>query len=304
MSLALIRGDESIQVTWNGGELFRYVHQPGEPQLESPRPYLHPLRTLDGDLVSLYRPHDHLWHKGIAWSLSNVGTENFWGGRTYLPARGYTQLPNNGTMRHEGFERAEVRDGVLRLDERLSWITEAGQNWIVESRRIAVTVLPDLQAWQLDFQSTMTNVSGSAMAIGSPTTQGRDHAGYSGLFWRGPRSFSGGRVLTSNGEGADELMGWRGPWMGYVGRHDEHGGSSTLLFRDSPANFSYPSRWFVRTDMYACLCPAPFFDEEYGLDDGGELTLRYDVFVVNGALDVAGAQKLAGQSTIEPDDAR
>jgi hypothetical protein len=304
MSLALTRDDESIQATWHGDELFRYVYLPGEAQLESPRPYFHPLRTLDGDLVSLYRPHDHVWHKGIAWSLSNVGTENFWGGATYERDRGYVQRPNNGAMRHEGFEQAVVRDGVLRLDERLRWVTEAGQTCIEEFRRIAVRVLPDRQAWQLDFQSTMRNVSGAPIPFGSPTTQGRDNAGYSGLFWRGPRSFSGGRVLTPEGEGGDELMGVRAPWLGFVGRHDEHGGSSTLLFRDNPSNFGYPTPWFVRTGMYACLCPAPFFHEEHPLPDGEELTLRYDIFVVDGALDAAGAQLLAGVSTIDQDGAR
>jgi hypothetical protein len=296
--------EETIRVTWRGDELFRYVYLPGEPQLESPRPYLHPVRTLDGDLVSLYRPHDHVWHKGISWSLCNVGPDNFWGGVTYLRDRGYVQLPNNGAMRHEAFERAEVRDGVLWLTERLTWVTQSGRECIAESRRIAVQVLPDLQAWQLDFQTTMRNTSGDTIPIGSPTTNGRENAGYSGLFWRGPRSFSGGRVLTPEGEGGDELMGSRGPWMGFVGRHDEHGGSSSLLFRDSPANFSYPSQWFVRTGMYACLCPAPFFSEEYPLADGDELTLRYDLFIVNGALDAVGARKMAGQSTIEPDASR
>src|SRR5688572_5223399 len=79
----------SLRVTWRGADLFRYVYQPWDPQVEAPRPYLHPVYTLGGREVSLYRPHDHLWHKGIAWSLSNVevvgsGTENFWGGRTYL----------------------------------------------------------------------------------------------------------------------------------------------------------------------------------------------------------------------------
>ena len=62
------------------GELFTYVYAATDPQLESPRPYIHPLRTLDGDLVSIYRPHDHVWHKGITWSLPHFGHENFWGG--------------------------------------------------------------------------------------------------------------------------------------------------------------------------------------------------------------------------------
>src|SRR5215475_6892483 len=79
-------------------EILTYVYRPDTPRLESPKPYLHPLRTLDGSLVSAYRPHDHVWHKGIAWSLPNVGPANFWGGVTYTRDRGYVQLPNDGSM--------------------------------------------------------------------------------------------------------------------------------------------------------------------------------------------------------------
>ena len=85
-------------------------------------------------------------------------------------------------------------------------------------------------------------------------------------------------------------MGSRAPWLGYVGRHDEHGRISTLVFADNPANFCYPSPWFVRTSIYGCVCPAPFFSEEYLLAAGDTLTLRFDVIVVDGALDVAGCR--------------
>src|SRR5439155_27251458 len=78
----------SIQVTAGGGELFTYVYRATDPQLESPRPYLHPIRTLEGDLVSVFRPHDHVWHKGITWSLPHFGHENFWGGPTFSKENG------------------------------------------------------------------------------------------------------------------------------------------------------------------------------------------------------------------------
>ncbi|MQA84550.1 MAG: hypothetical protein GEV03_07990 [Streptosporangiales bacterium] len=285
----------SIRATWRGAELFRYVYVPWEPQMESPRPYFHPLRTLGGDLVSLYRPHDHVWHKGIAWSLCSVGSENFWGGPTYIRGHGYRQLPNNGRMRHQGFDAVALHDGVLRIDERLSWITEAGVAWIQERRRIGVTALPDHGAWVLAFESAMHNVSGGTISIGSPTTHGRPDAGYSGLFWRGPRSFTDGRVVTPDGEGGDEFRGWRGPWMGFAGRHDGHDGASTLLFRDHPDNFCFPTQWFVRSRMFACLCPAPFFDAEYPLADDDSLTLRYSVCVADGALGVSGCERLAAR---------
>lgn len=285
----------SLRGTWYGAELFRYVYVPREPQLESPRPYFHPLRTLGGDLVSLYRPHDHVWHKGIAWSLANVGSENFWGGTTYTRGGGYRQLSNNGEMRHEGFDLVACRDGAVRVDERLAWVTEAGQLWIREHRRMAVTAWPDLGAWSLAFETRMRGVSGRTIPLGSPTTQGRPDAGYGGLFWRGPRSFTGGRVVTPEGGGDDDLMGRRGSWMAYVGRHDEHGRASTLVFRDDPRNFCFPTRWFVRTGMYACLCPAPFFSEEYPLADGDTLTLRYDVAIADGDLDRESCERVADE---------
>jgi Methane oxygenase PmoA len=298
VSGAWVPGGDGTPGSGRATELFRYVYLPREPMLESPRPYFHPIRTLGGDLVSLYRPHDHVWHKGIAWSLANVGPANFWGGPTYTRDGGYRQLDNNGQMRHEGFTALDVCDQVLRIDERLSWVTRHGETWIEEQRRIQVTVRPDQAAWRLGFGTTMRNVTGRVIKIGSPATEGRANAGYSGLFWRGPRSFSGGTVLTPDGPGGDELMGWRGPWLGYAGRHDGHGRASTLVFCDHPENFSAPSQWFVRTGLYACVCPAPFFSRAYPLEPGQTLELGYDVLVADGELDAARCGELAGQVAV------
>jgi hypothetical protein len=292
-ALSLTRGHGSwVSCRWRGTELFRYCYRPGEPEVESPRPYFHPVRTLRGDVVSLYRPHDHVWHKGIAWSLCEVGGLNFWGGPSFRGDRGYVQLDNNGTQRHDRFTRVSVGDNTLAMDERLSWITPRGETWISETRTITVGVLPDQQAWRLGFATTMLNLSGDVIPLGSATTQGRENAGYSGLFWRGPRSFSGGTALTDKGPGGDELMGVRAPWLAYTGRHDGSGRDSTLVFADHPENFCHPSEWFVRTSVYACLCPAPFFTQEYPLQAGQDLTLVYNVIVADGALDEAGCAAL------------
>src|ERR1035438_6711143 len=55
----------TVRVIWEDTdtELLRYVYAPGEEQVESPRPFFHPVRTLRGELASLYRPHDHVWHR-------------------------------------------------------------------------------------------------------------------------------------------------------------------------------------------------------------------------------------------------
>jgi Family of unknown function (DUF6807) len=67
--ISLQHSDTAVSATRADRELFRYVCQPGDPQLESPRPYFHPVRPLRGHPVTIYRPHDHVWHKGIALSL-------------------------------------------------------------------------------------------------------------------------------------------------------------------------------------------------------------------------------------------
>ena len=203
-------------------------------------------------------------------------------------------------MRHDGFDMAVAKDDVVRLDERLTWVTDSGQTPVTERRRIAATVLPDVDvdadvdaAWLLAFETTLVNASGAQIVIGSPTTAGRPNAGYGGLFWRGPRSFTGGMVVTPDGIGGDELMGTRAPWLAFAGRHDEHERSSTLVFRDSPANFSYPSQWFVRSTPFAAVCPAPFFDTEFPWAADAALTLRYDIAIADGAPDPAACARLA-----------
>jgi Methane oxygenase PmoA len=294
--LQLRYGDTEITAWWGSLVLFRYVYLPDDPQLESPRPYFHPVRTLDGNLVTIYRPHDHVWHKGIALSLPHVDKENFWGGPTFRNG-GYVQLPNDGAMIHESFDDITERDGVVRFDERLQWVTESGEKPVTERRRVAATAWPLDAAWLLAFETTLTNDSDADIVFGSPTTEGRPDAGYGGLFWRGPRSFTGGAVLTREGSGGDEVMGRRGGWLAFAGRHDDRGGASTLVFRDATRNFSYPTRWFVRSTPFAAVCPAPFYDKEYTLTAGASLTLRYDIIVADGEASTVRCAVLAAHAT-------
>ncbi|GAA1822387.1 PmoA family protein [Agromyces salentinus] len=304
----LIRGGDAV--------LAEYVFRPTDVRLESPRPYFSPIRTLGGEVVSLFRPHDHVWHKGIAWSLPVVDDENFWGGPTFVRGEGYVQLPNNGEQRHRDFdERSDAATGARRT-ERLDWVTEGGQAVFEEERTIAATMLandgdgdgdgdgddagdrgaetgPD--AWLLAFETRLRNVSGRAIPIGSPTTRGRENAGYGGLFWRGPRSFTNGTVLAPGVAGGDELRGIRAPWMGFSGLHDGTGTASTVVMVDHAANVQHPPQWFARSEDFACLCPAPFFSEEHVVESGATLELRYGVVIADGASDPERAQRLAAR---------
>ena len=274
--------DKSLRLIHDGTELLRYVYKPWDAQLESPRPYFHPLRTLAGNEVSLYRPHDHVWHKGIAWSLPNVGPANFWGGPTFLRG-GYQQLDNNGSTVHQEFDDIEVTPAQARFTELLEWVTQPRETWFSERRAFTATITPE--AWTLTFETSFTNLTDRVIALGSPTTEGRPNAGYGGLFWRGPRSFTGGTARTVNNTGGDDLMGERSPWLSFTGKHDGTDDSSTLVFVDCPTNTNHPTQWFVRNGMFACVCPAPFFDQEVKAHPEQTLTYRYAVVIADGAPD-------------------
>ncbi|MBB6348007.1 DUF6807 domain-containing protein [Nonomuraea muscovyensis] len=284
----------SVTVGSEGVELFVYTYRPDTPVLESPKPYLHPIRTRGGAPVSLFRPHDHVWHKGIAWSLPHVGEHNFWGGPTYVHGSFYVQLDNNGSAVHREMTRLETTGDRVELGHTLDWSSQAGDP-VIEERRSLAAVTVDDDTWALVFDTAMTNVSGTALSFGSPTTKGRENAGYGGLFWRGPRSFTGGVIQSPSGAGGDELRGTRAEWFGFRGRHDETGDWSTIVMVDDAANPQHPPQWFARSEDFACLCPAPFFSEEVELPRGETLRFRYAVVVGDGDRGDDGTALLAAQ---------
>lgn len=283
--------DDCVELRYGDGVLFRYVYVPRTQAVESPRPYFHPLKTLAGNEVTIFRPHDHPWHAGLSMTSANLSGQNFWGGPSYVAGKGYVSLPNNGRVEHTGWEKLVYKAGKCVLHERLRWVTEAGEVWIEEKRGIAVQDVDESRSsWSLVLSFLLQNVSGQPLVFGSPTTEGRPMAGYGGLFWRGPRSFQGGSILAAEGLQGPEVMGQRSPWLAYIGKHDGTGDTSTLVFADQPSNPRFPNKWFVRNDPYACISCSFMFDEEYILEGGDTLDLRYAVLFADGALSSSDIQ--------------
>jgi hypothetical protein len=263
-------------------ELARYVYADDTPAVEAPKPYFHPVRTLSGAVVTAYRPHDHRWHKGVAMTLSQVSGQNFWGGPTFVRDRGYVQLDNVGRMRHDTFEHIDVGPDRLRFVQRLSWLASTGEAWLDERRTVRIHgVEPGQGHWILDFATCLTNVRTKPIYIGSPTTAGRELAGYGGLFWRGPRGWTGGEIHTAGCAGPD-AMGTTSPWLAYVGRHDEHDGGGTLLLLNAGVARNARSakhHWFVRNDPFPAVNPAPAFFDELTIEPGAALDLAYRLVI-------------------------
>lgn len=300
MTLTLQSEDRSFAVQDAEVQILRYTFLPDTPQCESPKPFLHPIRTRAGRLVSLFRPHDHVWHKGIAWSLPVVGDENFWGGPSYVRGRGYVQLPNDGSQEHRRTVQHEIdAEGVVGFTHDLEWIAQDGRRLFAECRRLTARVLDDA-AWALTFSTELHNVSDADIPIGSPTTRGRENAGYGGLFWRGPRAFTGGTLVTATGAGTgNDVRGQRHEWMAFAGWHDAIEASSLLLIVDDRRNPHHPPQWFARSEEFACLNPAPFFSDEVVVPVGASVRFRYAVGIadapVESVAEVDRSRALAAQ---------
>lgn len=278
-ALEVRRTERSLEILAGDISLATYVFAPDAPASEAPKPYLHPLRTLAGAPVSVYRPWDHRWHKGLQMTLSEVSGENFWGGPTFTPGEGYVWKDNLGRIVHTGFaeHQQDPHDSsTAAIAETLEWIASSGDRWFEERREHRFHGADQERGiWAYDFATTLTNVGGRRLDLGSPTTLGREAAGYTGLFWRGPRSWTGATVTAAGVPDGSDAMGAQADWLALSSQHDEQDGGATVLAVAGSSSAHVPLRWFVRSEPFAAIAPSPAFDRVVSLEDGEELILHH-----------------------------
>src|SRR5688572_2721781 len=120
--------------------LWRYVYG------GKPKPYFHPVCTPAGHCLTLFEPHDHVWHRGLWYTIKFINEENFWEEREPFGTQ-RTALPPSV---------AHAEDGRITLDSRLAWVRPDGGSAVFhEARRISYAPLDDL-SYALDFETTLT----------------------------------------------------------------------------------------------------------------------------------------------------
>ncbi|MBI5692179.1 MAG: PmoA family protein [Verrucomicrobia bacterium] len=225
--------------------LWRYVYTPDTPAGESPRPYVHPLYSLAGDLLTNFRPNDHPWHHGLSLTLTRVDGTNFWGGPSFRAGEGYRWREDQGTQRHR--EWGSLAPG--RVEETLEWCEAATGRVLLRERRVLLTTLTP-GGWSLQWTSELAN------ATDRPLVLDNYHAGgglagshYTGLQFRGARDLlddhgDGAIGLTAEGGLAGEaaVHGTPARWMEWSCQHDGSLRRTRLRF-ECPAG---PIPWFVR----------------------------------------------------------
>lgn len=234
----------------------------------SPRPYLHPVRTRGGTVVTEEYPDDHRHHLGVSVAVPDVSGTSFWGGRTFTPDRGSVLLDNHGRQEHVSWR---VREADRNVQE-LSWTDPGGSELLREERTVRARGLNE-RAWVLDVRVRLHNTSGTDLSIGSPATNGRPGAGYGGLFWRAPLGPTPPECTGADGlRGEQDLHGSRASWLALTGTTSS-GREWTLVFCQ-PGPHTDP--WFLRAEEYPGLGPALAWESRLPLPAGQTLerTLR------------------------------
>jgi len=273
----------------------------------APRPHLHPVRTLGGTAVTAVAPEDHPWHLGFSVAVPDVDSANFWGGPTYLRGRGYTWCSDHGRIEHRAFSR-RTGDG---FDETLQWRGRTGEVLLTEERRVRARLVE--RGWELALVTTLTNTTARPLRLAGPAANGRDGAGYGGLFWRLPPA-AAPRVRTATAAGEQAVHGAAAPWLawsvagrgaddssasgsssggssgGRGGRGGSSGGAFTLVFAPADAA-TRADPWFVRVGDYPGVGSQLAGHAPVVLAPGAALTRGLRTLIADGVLDDDAAER-------------
>ncbi|GAA3905650.1 PmoA family protein [Streptomyces gulbargensis] len=275
-----MKTERPVALRCAGRTVARYTTRPDLAADHAPRPHLHPVTTLAGRTVTETVPGDHRHHLGAGVAVPDVAGYNFWGGRTFVRDRGPVALDNHGVQHHDGFKLCDP-DGFV---EELSW-TAGGERLLREHRTVAVVPLTDT-AWALDLTFSLANVSGRALSIGSPATNGRPGAAYGGFFWRAPKEAAPPAVFGASGDGEETVHGVPGDWVALVGRE------WSLVFAGATAT-TRRDPWFVRAAAYPGVGSSLASGARLPVAAGETVVRRVVTVVADGRLDRDGAAALA-----------
>jgi len=241
----------------------------------SPRPYLDAVISRTGTPLTVTEPTDHPHHLGVSLAIADVNGTSYWGGRTYVRGEGSIMVPNHGRQRRD---RLQI-DGHV-LDERLSWVDEHGTTQLVEVRELRSAELAN--GWALRWRSHL-KATLDAITFGSPATNGREGAGYGGIFWRFAPEIA--RVFSPAGDTERDVHGAPTEWLAFT--FPDRG--TTVVLTQGAERMP----WFVRFAEYLGAGPSVAWDEPRTLPEGGELDLELTAYVLDEELADAAAVEAA-----------
>jgi hypothetical protein len=227
--------DEGLEVSDGGQVVLFYQRELKDHDGQFPRNnYIHPLMSLDGDVLTEDFPEDHLHQRGIFWAWHQL-----WDGGERL-GDGWT-LEDFVT----DVSRVETRvaDGAARLEAEVEWRSPRfpdGEPFVEERTAIIVHPVAD-GARAIDFTIALRAVAPGIRIGGS-----EDAKGYGGFSVRA--RMPDGLVFTgeSGPVTPEELQVEAGPWVDLSAPYGAEGEVSGMTILVHPSSPGFPQPWILR----------------------------------------------------------
>lgn len=245
------------------------------------KPYLHPLRTADGKIVTRKYPmenvegesRDHPHHRGLWFTHGEVNGLDFWSNEI-------GQKGEKGLVVLERVSKPKSGKQQADIEATFKWTDSKGKVLLTEARRM--TFYSDATLRTIDFDIVLRAVEEAKF--------GDTKEGTFAIRLADSMAEKNGGVMTS-AEGSKKeknVWGKQSPWVDYSGMVD--GQKVGVAIFDHPSNPRHPTYWHSRA--YG-LFAANIFGLHDFLDDktkdgslvlkaGSALHFRYRVIIHNG----------------------
>jgi len=292
-SVEIKRSGDQIEVLMGGKPFTTYYFG-----LQAPKPYLHPLRSARGTVVTRGFPmrkdipgesRDHPHHRAMYYAHGDVNGVDFWseaefeekvpvqvGGKQYFAAG---RLPNGRTVFTKLEEMTSGPDsGTIRV--LFDLVGPDGK--VIGQETQAYVFRGDASTRIIDCEFT-------TKALGTPVKMGDTKEGTFAIRVVKALEKPDGRMLNSEGGvGEGQIWGKRANWVDYSGTVE--GKKLGIAIFDHPSNPKHPTYWHARE--YGLFAVNPFGEHDFYNDPkrdgsitipaGGSLTFRYRVFIHDG----------------------
>ena len=256
---------------------------------EATKPFLHPLRSPDGTIVTRGYPmedidgeqRDHPHHRGVWFSHGAVNGIDFWANEREQRARG-----SKGVITLDKIVSLESQDSEGRIEGYFAWSDPAGKRLVTERR--FMTFGRSAGENFIDFDIALTAESDSVhfgdtkegtFAVRMATELEEQHFRAKGI----PRT---GKIVNAEGRSTEaNTWGKRSAWVDYSGSIS--GKPMGVAIFDHPDNPKHPTYWHVRG--YGLFAANIFGEHDFHADEsrdgsitlpkGSTLRFRYRILV-------------------------
>jgi hypothetical protein len=239
----IAKGDGRIEVTIDGKPYTTFFCG-----AETSKPYLHPLRSASGKIVTRRYPmenvpgetHDHPHHRGLWFSHGSVNGYDFWSNEPSQHGGKNARIVLKSISRIAGGKQSGTMDAIF------DWVDPHGKVLLTEARTMTFYAEPARRV--IDFDITLTP---AAKVIFGDTKEGTFAIRLAASLEEPTRESLAtpkrtGLMVDSEGRrGEPQVWGHRASWVDYFGEID--GEKLGIAILDHPSNPRHPTYWHSRS---------------------------------------------------------